>query len=186
MKPAAHEIFGIVKRRGFWLRCFLGLCATIAFLASPLASWSQFLGFPCNGNKAECVEKFDQFCRTAENRAPNLFVPKRTRISGVLIDSSGAVFAHPEKGLTVELHDLKTSGLIASSQVSEMGTFDFGTVEPGSYRLIVVLIDQGKRARYRGWQQPGKLACPDSDECTLAALLRPGSTDNPIDFCPPE
>jgi hypothetical protein len=24
MKPAAHEISGIAKRRGFWLRCFLG------------------------------------------------------------------------------------------------------------------------------------------------------------------
>ena len=23
MKPATHKIFGIAKRRGFWLRCFL-------------------------------------------------------------------------------------------------------------------------------------------------------------------
>ncbi len=39
MKLATHEIFGIAKRRGFWLRCFLGFglisVCTFPFAAQP-------------------------------------------------------------------------------------------------------------------------------------------------------
>jgi len=186
MKPSTPNIFGISKKRGIWLRCFLEVCAVIVLVATPYVSWPQFVGYPCNGTKAECAAKFDQYCRTTEDRGPNLLVPRKTRIWGVLIDPTGAEFAHPEPGLTVEVRDLKASTVIASGQVSQMGTFEVGEVAPGSYRLIVVLMIDGKRTRFRNWKQPDNLACPESGECTLAALLRPGGTDNVIDFCPPE
>jgi hypothetical protein len=148
--------------------------------------WSQLVSVPCKGSASECAQKFNQRCDTAEPAVANLIVPHGTKIWGVLIDPTGAVFAHPEPGLTVELRDPRTSKALASSKVSDMGTFDVGKVASGAYRLIVTLHVNGNTKRFPGWSQPEELACGDGNECTLAMLLRPTGTDNPIDFCPPK
>jgi hypothetical protein len=191
MTRAASARQRFSTQRGFWLRCFLGrrlpwrsamICCC---LVVPIAGWAQLIDVPCKGTAAQCAERNEKFCATAESSAANLKVQTQTRIWGVLIDPSGAVFAHPQPGLTVELRDPKSSRVLASSKVSETGTFDLGPVSHGNYRLIAVLIVDGKTARYRGWEQPKALACGDAGECTLAMLLRASGTDNPVDFCPP-
>ena len=190
MKPAAHEIFEMTKKRGFWLRCFLrrakrwSVIVFLSLLATTVLGWSQLLPFPCSGTASECKEKHDEFCKTLEGNEPNLSVPRQTRVWGVLLDPTGAVFSHPAPGLTLELHAGKDFRLLHSSEISDMGTFVFGTVPQGAYRVIVVIMKDGKATRFHGWNQLRGLTCGDTDKCTLAVLLEVHGTDNPVDFCP--
>jgi hypothetical protein len=192
MKIPATQTNDFATAAGPRLRCFLDrqlvwlFTMILCSIVLPIPGWSQIVEVPCKGSATECAEKFEKFCESAEYTAANLTVPTKTRIWGLLIDPSGAAFVHPEPGLTVELRDPNTSRIIASNRVGEMGTFDFGAVSPGSYRIIAVLIVDGKTARYRGWDQPKGLTCGVADECTLAMLLRSHGSDNPIDFCPPK
>ena len=180
------------QQRGYRLRCFrehalLWVFTVIIFLiVLPTVCLGQLVEVPCNGSASGCASRREEFCKKSESVAANLSVPKKTKIWGLLIDPSGAPFAHPENGLTVELRAPQNREVVSSSRVSEMGTFDLGAVAPGTYRLIAVLIIDVKQTRYRGWVQSHSLACGESDECTLAVLLRPSGTDNPIDFCPPK
>ena len=187
-----HKANSFSKTAGLWLRCFLErrLVSALAVLCCwtfvSIACSGQLVEVPCKGTVAECSAKFEEFCASSESTAANLTVPTKTKIWGVLIDPTGAVFANPEPGLAVELRDPKTARVLVSSHVSAMGTFDIGAVSPGSYRLIAILIIDGKATRYRGWDQPKGLACGVADNCTIAALLRPHGTDDRIDFCPPK
>jgi hypothetical protein len=192
MTVATQNRFGSSRQRGYWLRCFLDrrIIWRSAFILILVATTIHVLGqvveVPCNGSAAECAERHNELCKRLENSAANLVVPNRTHVWGLLIDPTGAPFEHPNAGLTVQLRDPKTAEVIASSPVSQMGTFGLGTVGQGAYRLIAVLLADGKATRFKGWTQPKGLACGDSDECTLAMSLGVGGTDNPIDFCPPK
>jgi len=192
MTLAMSDRSGISKQRGFWLRCFLGqrivcsMAVLLSWMITSTTTWGQLLELPCKGTAAECSAKFEEYCATNEDTKANLSIPSKMRVWGVLIDPTGALFSHPESGLLVELRDSKTSKVFASGFISEMGTFDLGKVDSGAYRLIVALSVNGKRARFRGWDQPKGLACGLADECTLAVLLRPHGTDQRIDYCPPE
>jgi len=177
---AGSLIRSFLKRLAFWLSAFI-----LFEIATPTHALGQLVEVPCNESATECAERHDELCKRLENTTANLVVPKKTRVLGLLIDPTGAPFEHPKKGLTIQLRDPKTARVIASSPVSQMGTFELGTVGQGTYRLIAVLFTDGKATRYKGWTQPRGLACGDGDECTLAMLLRAGGTDNPIDFCPP-
>ena len=191
MKVPATQTNVLATAAGPRPRCFLGrqafwLFAFILFeIATPTHALGQLVEVPCNRSATECAERHDELCKQLENTAANLVVPKKTRVWGLLIDPTGAPFEHPKSGLTIQLRDPKNARVIASSPVSQMGTFELGTVGQGTYRLIAVLLLDGKVTRYRGWTQPRGLACGGSDECTLAMLLRDGGTDNPMDFCPP-
>jgi len=192
MKPAVTQKTMFAIAAGPRLRCFLGwqpfwlLTIICCQFVLPILGFGQVVEVPCKGSVSECAHRHEEVCKKGENTAANLIVPKKTKVWGLLIDPSGVPFEHTRNGLTIQLGDPKTSQVIASSQVSEMGTFELGEVVPGKYRLIAVLIVDGKTTRFHGWAQPNSLACGDSDECTLAMLLRPSGTDNPIDFCPPK
>ena len=174
------------------LRCFLSrelfwLVAIVFFLVGmPTISLGQLVEVPCKGSVAESADRHEELCKQVENTVPNLIVPRKTRVWGLLIDPTGAPFARPEKGLTVQLRDPKTARVISSSVVSDMGTFELGSILPGRYRIIAVLMVNGEATRFRGWVQPQGLACGESDECPLATTLKAGGSDNPIDFCPPQ
>jgi hypothetical protein len=192
MTVAMSEQVGISKQRGFRLRCFLGrrlgsrLVILFFCVISSAIGRGQLVEVPCKGTVSECAAKSEEYCANAEDTRANLKVPQEARVWGVMIDSSGAVIAHPESGLAVELRDPKTSKVLVLNHLSEMGTFDLGKVAAGSYRLIAVVIVDGKTTRFRGWDQPRGLACGLTDECTLAMLLRPHGTDQRIEFCPPK
>jgi hypothetical protein len=110
MKPAAHEIFGIAKRRGFWLRCFLGvfgLGPCIAALSPQVASGQGIV---------DCV------------------YPGRvsvSRVQGRVFDPFGAIVP----GVVITLVDEHNATL--QTTTDEQGRFHLAS-SPGKYRFKAV------------------------------------------------
>ena len=113
MKPAAHESFGIAKRRGFWLRCFLG--ETTRFVpAMGILSAIAFTGAApaVVGAQVDCVYR----------------TVSVSRVQGSIFDSAG----RPIPNVEVEL---KSDGkLIGSAETDEEGKFAIPAA-PGKYDL---------------------------------------------------
>jgi hypothetical protein len=110
MKPAAHEIFGIAKRRGFWLRCFLGVFGFWACIAVPSSQIAQGQGI------VDCV------------------YPGRvsvSRVQGRVFDPFGVVVP----GVVITLVDEQNTSLQLATD--EQGRFHFA-ISPGKYRLKAV------------------------------------------------
>jgi hypothetical protein len=107
------------------MRCFvlLLLSFSTAIIAPPLQSQLVQIG-PSDPN----------FCEKAEHITPNLHVREIARISGTLVDDSGAPF----KASRVELRtyiSAKRQSSVKTVMTDEHGQFDLGRVEPDQYRF---------------------------------------------------
>lgn len=114
------------------------------------------------------------FCENAERLTPNLRVFEIARISGTLVDDSGAPF----KASRVELRtyiSAKRQSSVKTVTTNEHGQFDLGRVEPGQYRLLA--------SATRAFAQPQTLACTVK-ECKFDIKLHVNPTDLPTSVCP--
>jgi hypothetical protein len=109
MKPATHETFGIAKRRGFWLRCFLGLMRPIG-VSTTIAVLAH--GLPVC--RAQCVY-------------PKISV---SQIRGAVFDRTGRPIPNADV-------NLKRDGqLVSSTKTDGAGGFFVGA-PAGTYDLTV-------------------------------------------------
>jgi hypothetical protein len=114
----------------------------------------------------------------------NLSVAKPTKLSGVLLDETGAPIVF-EKTL-VQIRDQKTNAPLLSAPLDAMGQFDLGRVPAGEFRFLAVQLKAGKTLRLPLADQPKALLCSDDAECRLKIVIHFHGSDNPIDFCPPK
>jgi hypothetical protein len=119
-----------------------------------------------------------------EKTLPNLFIAKPAKLSGVLLDETGAPIVF-EKTL-VQIRDQKTNVLLLSASLDEKGQFDLGRVPAGEFRFLAVQLKDGKTLRLPLADQPKALFCSDDAECRLKVVIHFHGSDNPIDFCPPK
>ncbi len=109
MKTATHNIFGISKQRGIWLRCFLGIKHLFGVLV-PIALLIQ-VSATCG---AQCVY-------------PTIRVSR----------AGGAVFDRMGEAISGADVNLKNGGqVVASTKTDEAGGF-FIAATPGTYDLNV-------------------------------------------------
>ena len=188
MKPAAREIFGIAKRRGFWLRCFLGLIVQRGLAFAILVTAPSLAQTLCVGTPAECREAQEQLCRK-EPAPPNLLVAKPARVRGVLLDETGAVVdfdkSVPESITLIQIRNPGIGEVLFSVPLREDGRFEFESVPAGEFRLIAVWFKDGEFRRLPLAEQPKVMTCSEAAECTVSAVIHFHGTDNPIDSCPP-
>lgn len=124
------------------------------------------------GPKGETQE---QFCARVERIKPNLVLFRTTRLSGRVIDASGA----PLENSVVELRLFVSESRQTSVEkvtTDSAGYFDLATVAKGQYRLLA--------SPTRIFRQAEKLECGDRDPCTLLITLWPSSSDQPENLCP--
>jgi hypothetical protein len=114
------------------------------------------------------------FCEKAEHLIPNLRVTEITRISGTLVDNSGAPFKASRVELRIYISAEQQSS-VKTVVTDEHGQFDLGRVEPGQYRLLA--------SATRAFAQPQTLACTVK-ECRFDIKLHVNPTDLPTSVCP--
>lgn len=120
-------------------------------------------------------ETREEHCARVEQIKPNLVLSRTTRLSGRVIDASGA----PLENSIVELRLFVSESLqtpVKKVTTDSVGYFDLATVAKGQYRLL------GSPTRI--FKQAEKLDCGDRDPCQLLITLRPSPTDQPEMFCP--
>ena len=106
--------------------------------------------------------------------APNLVVKQDARISGRLIDQTGAPFQDSPVELRLYISPIQQS-VVAEVKTDRDGQFRFERVNAGKYRLIA--------SPTRAFQQPSELRC-DSGDCEFAIALGVNPTDMPDSQCP--
>jgi len=105
---------------------------------------------------------------------PNLVLNQDARISGRLVDQSGAPFQNSPVELRLYISSTKQSA-VAKVTTDRDGQFRFDSVKAGKYRLIA--------SPTRVFQQPSELRC-DTNECEFAITLLVNPTDMPDSQCP--
>jgi hypothetical protein len=105
---------------------------------------------------------------------PNLDVQQDSKISGRVIDQSGAPFQNSPVALRLYISATKQTAVM-KVMTDRDGQFRFDLVKAGKYRLIA--------SPTRAFQQPALLRC-DNKECVLAITLRVNPTDLPDSQCP--
>lgn len=120
-------------------------------------------------------ETREHYCAKVEKLKPNLVLSSTTRLSGQIIDGSGAPFKNSVVELRIYISELQQTSF-KKVITDEDGNFDFANVERGSYRLLA--------SPTRLFEQPGKLECQASEKCSLKITLRVHPTDMPDSFCP--
>jgi len=104
---------------------------------------------------------------------PNLVLKQEARISGRLIDESGAPFQDSPVELRLYISPSEQSA-VARVKTDRDGQFRFKRVNAGKYRLIASLT--------RAFQQLSDLRC-DKHECAFAMTLLVNPTDLPDSQC---
>ena len=190
------ESFRFPKQRGFWLRCFLGAAIGVSPLVSMLAVSPELLAGQtvCVANGRACTPEesraiHEQECRD-EPAPPNLFVAHRVRLTGSFLDPSGAPIdfdsIKTDHHTVVQIKAVQTDEILFAVPLRANGEFEFESVPEGTYRLILVWMKDGAFARLPLADQPKKIECSDSKECSIRAVLTFHGSDNPIDTCPPK
>jgi hypothetical protein len=189
MKPAAHEIFGITKRRGFWLRCFLGGAVQRGLLVALLVSSSALAQTVCVGTPAECREAQKRLC-AEEPALANLLVSHSIQLVGTFFDPTGAPISFdnikPDHHTIVQIKSVATGSILFAVPLRSNGGFEFESIPEGSYRLILVWMRDGEFERLPLADQPKEIRCADLKECRISSTIAFHGTDNPIDSCPPK
>jgi len=114
------------------------------------------------------------YCEKAEHLTPNLRVSEIARISGTLVDESGAPLKVSRVELRIYISEKQQSSM-ETVITDEHGQFDLGRVEPGQYRLLA--------SATRAFAQPETLTCT-ANECKFDIKLRANPTDLPLSLCP--
>ena len=105
---------------------------------------------------------------------PNLVLQQDARISGRLVDQTGAPFQNSPVELRLYISATKQSA-VTNAMTDRDGQFRFGPVKAGRYRLIA--------SPTRAFQQPSGLRC-DSKECQFAITLQMNPSDMQDSQCP--
>jgi hypothetical protein len=158
--------------------CILALSSTTAPAQTLCLGKS---GKPCTPEEARQV--LEQRCKD-EASPPNLSIASSVRLTGVLLDPTGAPITF-EKTM-VQLKDPRSNAVLRSAPLDSEGRFDFGVVPAGQFRFIAVMLKDGKPARLPLADQPEALSCSRADECRLEITIHFHGTDDPVDFCPPK
>ena len=122
------------------------------------------------GDEARC-EKFLK----NETLSPNLKLRATTRISGNISDNSRVSL----KNWPIELREWrsrKRQERVKVVRTDGQGSFDFGLVGPGEYRLIA--------GPDRSWEQIRKIECVGAGDCNLNLLLYPAEGEIAGKGCP--
>ena len=145
----------------------------------------------CTGTTQQCIEAERKLC-ASEPAPANFDLPEDQSVAGTVLDPTGARFNDVDENganfndVEVELRWPK-SGAVLQSTPSKNGTFDFGKVKAGSYRLVVVKRSPSGPERLKGWDQAKSLDCKDvTTNCEITVVLTVHGSDDPIDFCPPK
>jgi Carboxypeptidase regulatory-like domain len=109
-----------------------------------------------------------------EEVAPNLILPQDGKISGRVIDQTGAPFRDSPVELRVYLTPIKQVP-VAKVMTNRDGQFSFERVNAGKYRILA--------SPTRAFQQSDEIRCNGS-ECDLILTLRVNPTDTPYSQCP--
>jgi hypothetical protein len=140
-------------------------------------------GQPCTLREAE--EMHEHICKSEVVR-PNLIVEKSTRLSGVLLDETGAPYGNAGKTV-VQIRDAKVGTVLNSSAIDPHGQFDLGIVNAGLFRLIVAIKGKdGKLARPPLADQLPVANCTSQTDCRIQSKIHLHGTDDPLEFCPPK
>ena len=105
---------------------------------------------------------------------PNLKLESATDFSGVIKDQTGAPFENSKVQLRIQKPD-GTQTPYRTVTTDKQGRFDFGTVAPGTYRLLP--------APHRGFKQPDMVLCPRGN-CEVNLVIKANKTDQPFAGCP--
>ena len=157
------------------LRCLL---LTTPFLINSLL-FSQTV---CRGSTEQCVQRQKEVC--AKEAAPaNFHLAADEAVGGVVRDQSGSIFSGE---VTMQLRDPKSGSVLRTADVDKNGQFEFGKIDAGTYRLIVVKLEAGKALRLKGFDQPSEVKCASKNGCELVLVPTVHDTDNTIDYCGPK
>ena len=160
----------------------------VAILGSSSFLFAQLV---CVGTTEQCKKAHRELC-ASEPAPANLELSEDKFVTGTVLDVSGATFNDVDAtgvnliDVGVELRAPNTS-VVLQSTAARNGTFDFGKVKAGSYRMVVVKRSPRGPERLKLWDQAKSLACKGSTtKCEITVVLTIHGTDNPIDFCPPK
>ena len=178
-----------MKKAFLVLFLLLGLGSRFSFPQDRLRT-HYFLGGAPSG-QTFCITKDGKPCPSdVENRycadekvMPNLSVAKPSRLSGILLDPTGAPITY--KDTLVQIRNPQTGTVLFSASLDGKGQFDLGTVPAGEFRFIALLIKDGKFNRLPLADQPTALSCNNETACNLKIVIHFHGTDDPIDSCPP-
>jgi hypothetical protein len=116
-----------------------------------------------------------------EKVRPNLHMAETARLSGIVLDGSGAAIA----GIQLRIQNPSNTWVLKSVPVGAHGEFDFGTVPSGEFRLVPSKIVNGKATKLPGFDPAPNANCTDAKPCVLRITLPARPTDLPFENCPP-
>jgi hypothetical protein len=128
------------------------------------------------------VQRQKEVC--AKEAAPtNFHLAAEEAVDGVVRDQSGASFSG---GVAVQLRDPNSGSVLGTVDIDKKGRFEFGKIDAGTYRLIVVKLEAGKAVRLKGFDQPREVKCEGKTGCDLVVVPIVHGSDNTIDYCGPK
>jgi hypothetical protein len=145
-----------------------------------------------------CIDKKGNPCTPAEINLlckqekvePNLAVAKPTKLTGVLLDGTGAPvdFGQATSGrkTVMQIRDLKTNAVLFSAPLLEDGRFDLGKIPAGEFRLLAVWAKGGELTRLPLADDPKAMSCSGAPECQVKAVIHFHGTDDFYDSCSPK
>ncbi|HEY1994848.1 MAG TPA: hypothetical protein VGG81_10630 [Edaphobacter sp.] len=154
------------------------------FLASGLFCISSiaFSQVVCVGTAEQCRESQKTICANEKAEA-NLDLAGAKHLQGVIKDPTGPLSS--SGNYEVQLRDAASGRALQRTSLDSGGRFTFTNLNGGKFRLIVVRLVAGVAQR-TGFDQPSKLRCENAEDCKLFIVLRLGTTDQPVDLCPPK
>ncbi|MGA3012101.1 MAG: hypothetical protein ABSD72_17730 [Terracidiphilus sp.] len=119
-----------------------------------------------------------------EKVLPNLSITKPVKLSGVLLDETGAPILYDRT--LIQIRDLKAEKVLFTADLDGKGQFDLGDVPAGKFCFLVIWLNDGKIRRLPIVDQPKDLLCSAENVCNLKIVIHFHGTDNPIDSCLPK
>jgi hypothetical protein len=155
------------------MKSWLRICGIVAVFSLPVGLHGQLICLP-SGN-CSCEN---------EKISPNLTIARPVKLTGALIDPSGAPLHF--NMTTIQVRNLKNNEVLFSSILDEQGRFDLGTVPAGKFRLVAFWMEEKRVRRLPLFDQPKPVFCLSENECKLEIVLALHGTDQPFEFCPPK
>jgi hypothetical protein len=119
-----------------------------------------------------------------EKVSPNLTIERPVKLTGLLVDPSGAPIQFNRT--TVQVRKPGNHEVLFSAVLDRQGRFDLGTVPAGRFRLIAFWTQPEKVSRLPLFDQPKPVSCSSANKCELKIVLALHGTDQGFEFCPPK
>jgi hypothetical protein len=119
-----------------------------------------------------------------EKVLPNLTIERPVKLTGSMIDPSGAPIQFHKT--MIQVRNPGNNEVLFSAVLDEQGRFDLGTIPVGSFRLIAFWVQGEKARRLPLFDQPKPVSCSSENECELKIVLALHGTDQQFEFCPPK